>query len=78
MRIEQIIIKWKLNRSLLAQKMDMPKGTFNQKVNPDHKAKFTDKELFRLKMVLSALREELEPFDATFHGAMEVIFKPKD
>lgn len=75
--IEQIIVKWKLNRSLLADKMDMPKGTFNQKVNPDHTAKFTDKEVFRLKMILSELREELEPFEATFNGAMEVIAKVK-
>ena len=76
--IEAIIIKWKLNRALLASKMDMPKGTFNQKVNPDHKAKFTDKEAFRLKMILSALREELEPFDAGFDEAVAVLVRKKD
>lgn len=76
--IEEIIIKWKLNRSLLADKMDMPKGTFNQKVNPEHTAKFTDKEAFRLKMILSELREELEPLDAGFNEAVALIVRKKD
>lgn len=75
--IEQIIIKWKFNRSLLADKMGMPKGTFNQKVNPDHTAKFTDKEVFRLKMILSELREELEPFEADWSEGLAVIVKAK-
>lgn len=54
-----IIDTWKINRALLACKMNMPKGTFNNKLNPGHSAYFSNAEINRLCTILIDLREDL-------------------
>jgi len=73
MEIQEIIDKWKLNRALLASKMGMPKGTFNNKLSPSHPTQFSDKELFQLKTILIQLREDLGIIDTDFNEALKII-----
>lgn len=58
--MHEIIEKWKLNKGHLASKLEMPLGTFCNKLNPKHSAYFTDKEIIRLKMVLKELSADLD------------------
>lgn len=72
--LKEIIDKWKLNRNLLADKMGMPKGTFNNKLSGTHTSKFTDQELDKLKAILIELRSDLEGIDAVdFNEALRII-----
>lgn len=78
MEIEEIIQKWKLNKNLLASKLKMLKGTFNNKLNPDHKDKFTDDELILLRSALLELRKDLDGVnEISFDEAMKIIAKQK-
>lgn len=71
--MEDIIIKWKLNKALLASKMGMPLTTFSQKVNRKHNS-FNEAEKERLKAVLIELRDELETIDnIDFNDALKKI-----
>lgn len=58
--LQEIIEKWKVNKGLLASKMEMPLGTFCNKLSPKHSASFTDAELIRLKMVLNEMAGDIE------------------
>lgn len=58
--MQEIIDKWKLNKGLLASKMNMPLGTFCNKLSPKHSASFSDAEIIRLKMVLKELSADLD------------------
>jgi len=58
--IQEIVEKWKLNKGVLASKMEMPLGTFCNKLNPTHSAYFTDKEIIRLKLVLKEISADLD------------------
>lgn len=54
-----VIENWKLNKGLLASKMNMPLGTFCNKLNKKHSAYFTDAEIIRLKIILNELHVDL-------------------
>lgn len=72
--LKEIIDKWRLNQNLLADKMGMPKGTFNNKLSGTHASKFTDQELDKLKTILLELRSDLDGIDATdFNEALRLI-----
>ena len=58
--IETTIKKWKINKSLLAEKMGMTNTTFNNKLNSSNAGEFTDKELIQLKMVLKEMYADLD------------------
>lgn len=58
--IQEIVEKWKLNKGVLASKMEMPLGTFCNKLSPTHSAYFTDKEIIRLKLVLKEISADLD------------------
>lgn len=51
----------------------MKKGTFNNKLNPKHSTRFSDKELFQLKTILIQLRDDLGIIDADFNEALKII-----
>lgn len=56
----------------------MPKGTFNNKLNPDHTAAFSDKELNQLCNILIELRTDLEVVEgADFNEALKIMTKGK-
>lgn len=70
----QIIERWKVNRALLASKMDMPKGTFNNKLNPDHDSTFSDKERNLLCQILIEMRNDLEQVEgADFNESLKIL-----
>ena len=76
--LSQIIDLWKVNKALLASKMDMPKGTFNNKLNPDHSASFTDKELNQLCNILIEFRNDLDGVEgADFNEALKLMTSGK-
>ena len=54
-----LIKKWKINHKLLSAKMNMPKGTFNNKLNPNHPSLFSDEETTNLYKILGELKAEL-------------------
>ena len=67
----EVIKKWKLNQTLLAQKMGMSKVVFGNKLNGDG---FSDDELIRLKMVLRELYSDLDDvIDIEFNDMLKSI-----
>ncbi len=73
-----IIEKWKVNKGLLASKMNMPLGTFCNKLSPKHTTQFTDAEMIRLKMVLKEMGVELDgASNIDFNDALKVVITKK-
>lgn len=67
----EVIKKWKLNQTLLAQKMGMSKVVFGNKLNADG---FSEDELVRLKMVLRELYSDLDVvIDIDFNDMLKSI-----
>ena len=67
----EVIKKWKLNQTLLAQKMGMSKVGFGNKLNGDE---FSEDELVRLKMVLRELYSDLDGvIDIEFNDMLKSI-----
>ena len=74
--MEEIIIQWKLNRAVLASKIGMPKGTFNNKLSSKHPTKFCKEESVLLRIVLLELRADLDVSDQIgFNEALALIAK---
>lgn len=74
--MEKIINKWKINKSLLAEKMGMTNTTFNKKLYSSKTSEFTDKELIQLKMILREMCGDLEDvIDIDFNDALKKIVK---
>lgn len=62
--IGEIIEKWNLNKAFLAKKIGLLRGTFNNKIQPDHYTKFSPQEVQKLKAVLLKMRDDLDRLDA--------------
>lgn len=72
--LQEIIEKWKVNKGLLASKMEMPLGTFCNKLSLKHSASFTDAEIIRLKMVLKEMAGDIEVVSGIdFNDALKTI-----
>lgn len=72
--MQEVIEKWKLNKGLLASKMQMPLGTFCNKLSAKHPTKFSEAEIVRLKGVLIELRNDLDSVtDIDFNEALSAI-----
>lgn len=72
--MREIIDKWKINRNLLAEKMGMSKGFFNNKLSERQKYKFTEEEKERLKQILIEMRNDLEGItDIEFNHALKTL-----
>lgn len=77
MSLEQVILNWKLNRVVLASKMDMPKETFNQKLLGVRNS-FTKEERMKLRNVLIMLLNELDKAtDIDFADALKTVVEAK-
>lgn len=78
MEIEEIITKWKLNKALLASKLGLQKGTFQNKLDPKHNTQFTEDELVLLRCALIELRSDLQDVaEIDFNTAMRLISQKK-
>ncbi len=72
--MDKLINKWKLNKGLLAEKMNMPLGTFCNKLSPKHTSSFSDAELIQLKLVLKDMNEDIaEAIEIDFNEALKTI-----
>ncbi len=72
--MQKTIEKWKLNKGLLASKMNMPLGTFCNKLSPKHSSTFSDAEILRLKIVLRQLGADIiEVTDIDFNDALKTV-----
>ena len=76
--MEKLINKWKLNKGMLAKKMDMPLGTFCNKLSSKHTTQFSDAELIQLKMILKELQDDIfDEVDIDFNDAIKTIVTNK-
>lgn len=74
--LQEIIEKWKLNKGHLASKIEMPLGTFCNKLSPKHSASFTDAEIIRLKMVLNEMSADFDGVaKIDFNDALKTVVK---
>lgn len=72
--MHEVIEKWRLNKGFLASKMEMPIGTFCNKLSEKHTAYFTEAEIIKLKGVLIELRNDLDAVtDIDFNDALKVM-----
>jgi hypothetical protein len=71
--MENIVNKWKINKSVLATRMSMTNTTFNKKLANDS---FADAELIQLKMILKELRDDLSDIiDIDFNDSIKLMIK---
>lgn len=63
MNLHEIVKKWKINHGLLAKGIDMPKGTFSNKINPNHYSKFTDLEKSNIRTFFNQMITDLTLFN---------------
>lgn len=76
MTVLQVIDKWKLNRALLASKMGMPNGTFNNKLSDKHGSTFTDAEHIKLIGILREMSNDIDSVTGIdFNQALKAIVK---
>lgn len=74
----KLIEKWKLNKGLLAKKMNMPLGTFCNKLSPKHTSTFIEAETVQLKLVLKELRDDItNDIEIDFNDALKTIVTTK-
>ena len=72
--LKEVIDKWKLNRNLLADKMEMSKDAFNKKLSETDGRSFSEDELSKLSKILLELRDDLESGEADdFNNALRKI-----
>jgi hypothetical protein len=72
--LKEVIDKWKLNRNLLADRMEMSKDAFNKKLNEADGRAFTEEETHKLSKILLELRDDLEAGEADkFNDALRLI-----
>lgn len=58
----------------MASKMEMPLGTFCNKLSPKHPTKFLDAELIKLKGILIELQNDLDAVtNIEFNDALKTI-----
>ncbi len=70
--------KVEINKQLLASKIGLGRGTFQNKLNPDHSTNFTEDELILLRCALIEMRHDLNTVnEIDFNTAMRLIAKKK-
>ena len=71
--MKKVINDWKLNKSLLASKINMSNVVFCKKIKDNN---FTEAEQIRLKMVLKELYVDLESvIDVDFNDVLKQLIK---
>ena len=59
--LNETVDTWAINKAFLAAKMGMPKGTFNNKINPKMTAyRFTEAEILKLAGILIEMKNQLQ------------------
>lgn len=79
MKVIEIITNWNLDKGLLASKVGISLSEFENKLNPDHPAKFNKMEQGLLQSTLIELRSDLEDVkEIDWNTAMKIISKRKN
>ena len=74
MTLLELIDKWSINRAVLASKMGMLKGTFNNKLSDKHPTQFSPEERVKLIHVLWEMANDIEDTaKIDFNEAMIII-----
>jgi len=74
--MQELIEKWKLNKELLASKINMPVGTFYNKISTKHSSSFSDEEIIKLKGVLREMSADIDGVtEIEFNDALKVILE---
>jgi hypothetical protein len=73
MDLNQIFEKWKLNHNHFSALLNMPKGTFNNKLNPTHNSIFSNQELSILKENFKEMIKDLNTFIRMYPQQDEVL-----
>lgn len=71
MELEELFAKWKLNHTHFASLLDMPKGTFNNKLNTKHFSYFSNSEKDIIKTHFNSMIEDLKSFLNTYPDGEE-------
>lgn len=72
--MHKLIEKWKINKGLLAKKMNMPLGTFCNKLSPKHTSTFSEEETIQLKLVLKEMRDNISnEIEIDFNDALSML-----
>ncbi len=59
--LRTVILAWKINQVMLAEKMDMPEGSFRNKLNfKQHSYQFTEQEIVKLAGILHEMMEQIK------------------
>lgn len=58
--IRELIERWSISKTLLAEMMGMARSTFANKYRTDYYIHFTEEEIFRLKEVLQELGRDID------------------
>jgi hypothetical protein len=59
-RVRRLILKWKLNKSLLAEKIGMPKTTFSYTLMGKPHYRFSPQQFEKLTKVLIKISDDLK------------------
>lgn len=72
--LKEVIDKWRLNRTLLAEKMGMSKDAFNKKLNEQDGRFLDEQETRELSKILLELKTDLESGEVDeFNDALRLI-----
>ena len=71
MQLLELIDNWSINKALLAFKMNMPKGTFNNKLSAAHSTQFSADEKKKLIGILRDMSSDIHA--ALFNESLAVI-----
>lgn len=76
MTVQEIIIKHHLNKAYLASKIQMQRGTFNNKLSANHTTQFTPQELIQLRDIIIEMGVDIDTVEAVpFDETMKQVFK---
>lgn len=59
-RVRRVILKWKINKSMLAEMIGMPKTTFSYTLNEKPHYRFSPQQLKMLTKVLIKISDDLK------------------
>ncbi|PIY10124.1 MAG: hypothetical protein COZ18_06700 [Flexibacter sp. CG_4_10_14_3_um_filter_32_15] len=60
MKLEQLIDKWRINQSLLAEKLNITRGSFSQKLRKKDNQYFTKEQEDKIKEVIKELGKDVD------------------
>lgn len=60
MQLHELVQKYSLSKTYLAKRLDMPLGTFCNKLSEKHTAYFTPDELVKIHNVLSEMCKDID------------------